>query len=228
MSDVPETPDTGAVEAAQGAVDPQVEAPTVERPVMPDGWTGEFDPHRAKATIDRLREFEREVNGLRSDPDAFARFAAEHHGFEIAEDEPEPEYSEDTSSFEDDPLAREVAELKQWRDEQQLERTTREINDHIADLAKESGLDLTPQEQEYIFAKAVSGGSISPQQTQRAFEAHKEWISARENAWQERYLQSKRAPDPPQEGKAGEPQIDPWDSDARVARLAALMTGEGS
>jgi len=227
MSDVPETPDVGAAEAAQGAVEQQqVEAPATERPAMPDGWTGEFDPHRAKATIERLREFERQVNTLSSDPDAAARFLAEKHGFEFADDEPDYDPQDDALPEEDDPVAAKVAELEQYVQQQQIEQATKAINDHIAELAGADGVKLTDRDKQIIFAEAVSGQQVSPEQTEKAFKEHVAWLKQRDEQVLEAYRQSKRAPAPPPAGQEGEPKHDPWDSEARVARIAARLTAE--
>lgn len=219
MSDVPaETPD-GAAEAAQGAVEPQVEAPATERPVMPDGWTGEFDPHRAKATIDRLREFERQVNNLGSDPDAAARFMAERHGWELADDEPVYDAPDDEGF--DDPHASEIAELKAWKESQEQQQTEAAIASHVGELTAES--DLSLEEKQWLFEQAKAPG-FTEKRTEQLVSQYLARAKAREEAAIERYLESKRAPAPPQEGKAGEPKPDPWDSDARAARIAARIT----
>lgn len=223
MSDVPaETPDGGA-EIAQGAVDQQAEQQAPDRPVMPDGWTGEFDPHRAKATIDRLREFERQVNTLGSDPDAFARFAAEHHGLEIAEDDPDEYTYEDQEQFEDDPNAARVAELEAWRTQQEAQQRDAAIAAHVGELTAES--DLSLEEKQLLFGLANTPDA-DERRTERIVNDYLARAKQREEQAVQRYLDSKRAPAPPQEGKAGEQQIDPFDSDARAARIAARLTAQ--
>lgn len=221
MSDVPETPVDGVAEAAQGAVDTQADTPASDRPVMPDGWTGEFDPHRAKATIERLREFERQVNNLSSDPDAAARFLAEKHGFEFADDEPDLEDTFEETG--EDPYVRDIAELKAWKEQQEIERVEAAIANHVNELTADS--DLTVEEKQWIFEQAKAPG-FTEKRTEQIAKQFIDRMKQRDEAAIKRYLDSKKAPSPPPTGTSGEQQIDPFDSNARKARMAALLSAE--
>lgn len=234
MSDVPETPNDGAVEAAEAAAVDTSSAPASTPP-----WGEDFNAERAWSTIQTQRAAEErlqaELKSLRSDPDAAARFVAEHHGWEFDSDEPEYDDTQDPG-LEDDPyrsLEERLEKQEQWRQQQEMERTARDINDHIAELAKGTdGVKLSDRDRQIIFQQAVADGQISPASTERAFNDHLEWLKSARDEWQRDYLESKRGEMPPPTGTAGEAQFDRNDPQAREARMAAILQahveGEGS
>lgn len=187
---------------------------------MPDGWTGEFDPHRAKATIDRLREFETEAQQfrrLREDPEAQREFLAEI-GYTVEDDEPdEPDVELD--EFED-PNAAELRQIKSQVEEINEERELQQIAAHVAELTQDSGLDLDTQK--LLFELASSPGR-SVARTEKIVKQH---ISAVESAKEkaiEAYLESKRSPTPTPAGAAGEQAPDLRDDTTRRQHLATIV-----
>lgn len=233
MTDLPETPD-GAAEAPQSGATQQ------DRPSMPEGWTGEFDPHRAKATIDRLREFEPEAQQfrkLREDRAELERWLADEMGYEldtgeVADDDVlpneqfQPDYAQDYGG-EPDPLQEVMTRqerVEQWMIQQEARELASSVENHIDHLATEAKVELTDYERSQLFQAAVAvPGEISDRKTKQLFEGHVKWLKDREDAWQKRYLASKSAPEPAPAGQAGEPASDPQDAKARKQRIAARI-----
>ena len=224
MSDESPTPD-GAVEAAAQSAG-QAEQDQ-SRPVMPEGWTGEFDPHRAKATIDRLREFEGQLKKLESDPEAFAEFAAQH-GYEFVDDEPvsdeTPEW--DTSEYED-PNAQRLQQVEQQLTEFQQQKEQEQIAAHVVELT--DGKDLDQDTLRYLYEQASLPG-YTPQRTEKIVNQHLKAVEAAEQRAIEKYRSSKRSPQPPPPGSPGEPAPDLRNDKERIEYLtnsiAARMASE--
>jgi hypothetical protein len=216
MSDVPETPD-GAVEVdrAQSAGQAQ------DRPVMPDGWTGEFDPHRAKATIDRLREFEtdaQQFRRLKEDPDAQRAFL-EELGYEIPDDEPEqPDWMQEDDYA--DPTEARIAQVEDRLSQIQQQEEMQSLAAHVAELTQDSGLDVEVQRQ--LFEIASQPG-YNPQRTEKIVKQYISAVKAAEERAIEQYRESKRTQTPPPPGTAGEPAPDLKDDKARREYLGRLV-----
>lgn len=217
MSDVPETPD-GAVEAAaQVAGQAEQDQPS---PVMPDGWTGEFDPARAKATIDRLREYEKQVQRLQNDPEAFQEFA-QNHGYEFVTDEPEPETPEwDTQDDYEDPNAQRLAQVESRLSEIQQAEEMQQLAAHVAELTQDTGVDL--ETQKYLFELASQPG-YNPDRTKKIVDQHLQAVKAAEEKAVERYLESKRSPSPPPIGSPGQEAPDLRDDRTRREYLGTII-----
>lgn len=220
MSDASETPD-GAFEAEQS------EATQANTPDMPDGWTGEWEPTRAKATIDRLRPFERQLTQLRNDPDAFAQFAAElGYEFDDGESQPdEPVWEPDTQEDEpfepvDDPR---LSKMEQQLLDIERDRQAGYVNGHIQELAAEAGVQLTKRETDRLFKTAYAGENSSPPLTKQAFDDYLELRKELQEEAVTSYRKSKRAPEPPQPGKAGEPTANLKSQKQRVDAMAARI-----
>lgn len=218
MSDVPETPD-GAVEAAAQDAGQAAQ----DRPVMPDGWTGEFDPHRAKATIDRLREFEGQLNKLKNDPEAFQAFAQEN-GYEFVDDtpdEPEPEW--EPQEYED-PNAARIDQLQSRLDALTQQEEMQQIAAHVAELTQDTdGVDL--ETQKYLFEVASQPG-YNPERTTKIVKQHLAAIKAAEERAIENYRNTKRSPQPPPLGGPGQEAPDLNDPKARREWMAARIAAE--
>lgn len=220
MSDESPTPD-GAVEAEQSEANLANTSPD-----MPDGWTGEWEPQRAKATIDRLRPFEKQLEKLRSDPEAFAQFAAEL-GYEFDDgdtDEPawEPDTQQDDAPFEpvDDPR---LSKMEQQLLDIERDRQAGYVNAHIDRLAAENEIELSEREKARLFKAAYAGENSGPSLTDEAFKDFLELRKEIEETAVKRYRNSKRAPAPPQPGKAGEPKANLKSARERVDAMAARI-----
>ena len=220
MSDVPETPD-GAVEAAAQSAGQAEQT----QPVMPDGWTGEFDPARAKATIDRLREFEGQLKKLESDPQAFAEFA-QRHGYEFVDDsEPDDTPQWEQESFdEEDPNAARLERIEQGLTKIEYDKEMQELGSHVLELTKDAGLDQDTQA--YLFELASAPG-YNPQRTEKIVKQHLKAIEAAKEAAIEEYRTSKRAPTPPPLGGPGQEAPDLRDPQTRANYMAAIMDSQG-
>lgn len=219
MSDESPTPD-GAVEAEQSEANLANTSPD-----MPDGWTGEWEPQRAKATIDRLRPFEKQLEKLRSDPEAFAQFAAEL-GYEFDDgDTDEPAWEPDTQEDEpfvpqDDPR---LSKMEQQLLDIERDRQAGYVNGHIQELATEAGVQLSKRETERLFKNAYAGENSSPAVTKQAFDDYLELRKELQEEAVNGYRKSKRAPEPPQPGKAGEPKANLKSAKERVDAMAARI-----
>jgi hypothetical protein len=195
-------------------------------PDMPDGWSGEWEPTRAKATIDRLRPFERQLNQLRSDPDAFAQFAAElGYEFDNGEQQDEPVWEPDTQDDEpfqpqDDPR---LTKVEQQLLDIERERQAGYVNGHISELAAEAGVELSKREQDRLFKNAYAGENSGPALTKQAFDDYLELRKELQEEAVNGYRKSKRAPAPPQPGKAGEPKANLKSTKERVDAMAARI-----
>jgi hypothetical protein len=217
MSDASETPD-GAVEAAAQSAGQAAQ----DQPVMPDGWTGEFDAPRAKATIDRLREFEGQLKKLESDPDAFAEFA-QQHGYEFvddAQDEAAPQWEPQDEGEYEDPNAARIAQMENQLSELQRQDEMQQLAAHVVELTADANLDQ--ETQRYLFEVASAPGYTIP----RTEKIVKQYLSSLDKAREaaiEEYRNTKRAPATPALGKPGEPAPDLNDPKTRREHLANII-----
>jgi hypothetical protein len=218
-----QTPDVPAdvpVETAQDAVEP-----TLETPVP---WGDDFNPERAWKTITHLRDREkelekqaREYERLQQDDSAFKEFVSQR-GYEIPDDE-----IEEPDSF-DDPIAdvrKTVDELAQWRQQQEVDRALNAFNSDIDTKAEKAGVSLDQVDRDWLLQESLKGG-FTPDAVNKAFAALATRNKALEQAAIDRYLNSKRAPTPPQAGKAGAPEFDHLDRKARLARMEAMVAAD--
>lgn len=115
-------------------------------------------------------------------------------GFEY--DEPEPE--DPTPNEYEDPYAekfsaqeKQLAELTQWKQQQEAERVASSIRAHVDSLSTEQGVNLTDKDKEYIFAQAVGGEQIGADQTKAAFDAHVAYVNSLRQSFEEEYIPTK-------------------------------------
>ena len=238
MTDVPETPDAlrsnGAAEAPQSGANSDSTTPP---------WGDDFNPERAWSTIQNLRArekelspYEKQLEKLRSDDEAFLEFARER-GFYVDTGEPvdddvlqgdqyQPDYSQEFGG-EPDPLQEVMTrqqQLEQWMIQQEGEKLASKVENHIDHLATEAKVELSDYERSQLFQAAVNvPKEISDRKTKQLFDQHVQWAKEREDAVIKRYLDSKRAPEQPPAGQAGEPAPDPRDDKARKQRIAARI-----
>jgi hypothetical protein len=221
VSDLPNDPADAPVETAQAAVEPTIESAPFD---------GEFDADRARRTIDHLRERERELEKqareyqrLQQDDSAFKEFVSQR-GYEIPDDEPEePEFD-----LNEDPTAdirKTVDELRQWREQQEVDKALTAFNKDIDAKATEASVNLDKVDRDWLLQESIKGG-FTTDAVNNAFSQLAERNKQLEQAAVERYLASKRAPTPPQRGKAGAPEFDPRDRRARQAHFEALVAAE--
>ena len=194
---------------------------------MPDGWTGEFDPHRAKATIDRLREFESEAQQfrrLKEDPDAQRAFFNEL-GYEIDEDGDEvaPEWEPQDDGLYEDPNAARIAAMEERLGQMQQQEEMQQLAAHVAELTQDSGVDL--ETQKYLFEVASAPG-YNPQRTEKIVKQHLAAIEKAREAAVEDYRKTKRSPQPPQVGAPGQEAPDLRDDKTRRDYLATLIDAQ--
>lgn len=224
MSDASETPD-GAFEAEQSEAEQQDTQ-------LPEGWEGEWNPDRAKATIERLRGREKELsaiekqwNALQNDDQAFQEFVTQR-GFTFEDDEPEEDaWGPDTQEFADEvnPLDERLSKAEQFIQQQEAERELGAVNAHVNELAQSAGIELSDVERDSLLRAAYAEGTPYKNLTEKAFQTHLAWRKDFEEKVKKDYLKSKRAPAPPQPGVAGEEAPDPRDHKGRKARIAARL-----
>jgi hypothetical protein len=223
VSDLPNDPADAPVETAQAAVEPT----TSEAPVP---WGDDFNPERAWKTITHLRDREKELEKqakeferLQQDDSAFKDFVSQR-GYEIPDEEPEePEYD-----LNEDPTAdirKTVDELRQWREQQEVDKALTAFNKDIDAKATEASVNLDKVDRDWLLQESIKGG-FTTDAVNNAFSQLAERNKQLEQAAVERYLASKRAPTPPQPGKAGAPEFDPRDRRARQAHFEALVAAE--
>lgn len=221
-----------AADTAQGAVDDTGSG-------TPAPWGDDFNPDRAWKTITHLREFEKPAQRFSKleqgdDPDTF-RALAEKYGYELADDDDGEDddllsYEDDTET--DDPIQPVVQRLSKLEDAIQ-ERDNRAALDaavdHVKELAKGKEIELSERERKWILQESIDGG-FTPQATEKAFQAHLEWLEERGEAAVKKYAKTKRAPHVSPGGKAATnaPNLD--DHKQRQAwmaeRMAELAAGE--
>lgn len=146
-------------------------------------------------------------------------------GFDVDADEPDPtpevEEYEDPYAAQLTQTQKELAELKQWRMQQEAERAASALRAHVDSLAQENSVELTDRDKEIIFSQAASGESINPEATEAAFKAHLEW----RNALLESVAQ-KETPDRPGTGQAATKQPDLDNPQERRAYMKAQLYGD--
>lgn len=215
MSDESPTPD-GAVEAAAQSAGQAEQT----QPVMPDGWNGEFDAPRAKATIDRLREFEGQLKKLESDPEAFQEFA-QRHGYEFVTDEAnDPDTSEWEPQYETPPDDPRISQMEQQLSQLQQQKEIELVASHVVELTADKGLDSDTQR--YLFDLAKEPG-FTPARTEKIVNGHLKALEAAKAAAIEEYRTTKRSPAPPLPGAPGEPAPDLSTPQKRADAMAAAI-----
>lgn len=187
-------------------------------------FEGEFDPERARRTIDNLRNREKELEQQLKSDEWFQR-QLEERGLALPDDdeeEPEPAY--------DDPRDERIAALEQAEQERRLERIYSDLDAHIGELASESGVELTQRMKQWIARESEAAGNGMPdyQATIDAFNALNEELEQYGKAAVDRYLKSKRAPTPPSKGSQAQPSgdFDPKSDRSRKERMAAILARE--
>jgi hypothetical protein len=216
--------DLEITDAAQDAVEPDT-APDTETTNEAPPWGEDFDAQRAWNTIQNLRTREKELEKaakeyerLTSDPDAYYEHGTRQGWVEL-DDDPEQEPEAEST---DDPTARDVAELKAWKEQQDQERALNAFNSDLDRLAGDAEVELTPAQRKLIMVESLNNG-WNQEATQKAFESLKSDLDAYEQRVIERYRNSKKAPSPPRAGKQGEAEFDPTDRDERQKRMEAII-----
>lgn len=207
-------------DAAQEAVEPD------NAPVESAPWGDDFDPQRAWNTIQNLRNREKELEKaakeyerLTSDPEAYYEHGTRQGWVELENDIPEePEAVAD----DDDPLHREVQELKSWKQQQEEAASLNAFNADLDKLCAENEVDLTAAQRRLVLVDSLNNG-WNPDATKAAFEGLVTDLKSYEQQVIERYRASKKAPSPPRAGKAGEAEFDPTDRSERQARMEAII-----
>lgn len=221
MSEHPTDPAVEPVEIAQSAVESTPDVP----------WSAEeYDRERAYNTLQHVRaelkEAEskaREFERLQKDESAFRDFVSQR-GYEIPDDEPdEPEFdlAEDPTAD----LRKTVDELRQWREQREANEAVDRFQSDVTQRAEKAGIELDDADRELLFVKSLNAG-FTQDAIDKAFTDLAARNEAREKAAIERYLNSKRAPTPPQAGKAGEQSFDPLDRKQRLAHLEAAYAAD--
>lgn len=186
---------------------------------MPEGWEGEFNPVRAKETIDSLRQYERQLQKLQNDPEAFAEFAAQH-GYEFVDDEPqddEPQW--DTSEYED-PHAQRLQQMEERLSQIQQQEEQQQIAAHVVELT--DGKDLDQDTLRYLYDLAAQPG-YNPQRTEKIVTTHLKAVEKAREAAIEEYRNTKRSPQPPPVGGPGQEAPDLSSPKARADYMAAII-----
>lgn len=200
------------VQAAQDAVEPA-------EPTSPPVFEGDFDPDRARRTIDHLRSREKELeqqakefDRLQNDPDAFKEFA-ERLGYDFDDGAPEPVFDDP------DPIAElrsEVESLKAARNAEEFQKVTFETNakelDEIQALA---GRDLSPDEIETLIGLAPEDDKGIPH-IKPVWDAITKLIASQQDAPSFRELGGSS-------GGQGSEKFDIRDPEQRIARFVASM-----
>jgi hypothetical protein len=134
---------------------PDAEQSDATEPSSPPPWGEDFNPERAWNTISHLRSFEDDAKTfrkLKEDPEARNDFLR-GLGYEVEDpDAPEAEATPEWEA-EEDPIAREVAELREWRDQQVQAQEKAEVQNlwvgwesYIKEQAKEAGVELSKRD----------------------------------------------------------------------------------
>jgi hypothetical protein len=176
--------------------------------------TGVEDDHHLREREKELEKQAREYQRLQQDDSAFKEFVSQR-GYEIPDDEiEEPEYdlNEDPTRHPQDgrraPPVEAAAGSRQGADR---------VPQDIDAKAERPASTLTRSTVTGSFRSRSRAALPRTRSTRRSILAERN--KQLEQAAIERYLASKRAPTPPQPGKAGAPEFDPRDRRARQARL---------
>lgn len=124
-------------------------------------------------------------------------------------------------------LERTVRELREAEDERQASALASSIVSHIEQLAKDANVELDEQDMKELFDGAIAGDQVNSSNTEAAF---KNWQARRQamyDKWQKDYLASKQAPTQLPDGQSGTDKPDLSDRETRIARMAAILQGQG-
>lgn len=206
----------------------EVEAPAQEAVETNTPFEGEFDPERARRTIDNLRNREKELEQqLKSDEWFEEQLRA--RGYETVDDDDEPDEPFDPQDYED-PYDQRISQVEEMLAAQQQEQVLNDLSDHIDELASQADVKLSEKAKEWIQLSSIHGGNgrPTPQATEEAFAAMRDFLEDHGKAAVDKYLKSKRADPAPSPGTAGQPSgdFDPKSDKSRMGRMAALIAAK--
>lgn len=205
---------------------PEVEAPAQEAVETNTPFEGEFDPDRARRTIDNLRSREKELEQQLKSDEWFQK-ELERRGYEVADDEDEEPFDPQDYEDSEDPLVERLSALEQAEFERRQNAVLNDLSDHVDQLAQGADLNLSDKAKQWIALESIHSGNgqPTPEGTEQAFQAMREFLDEFGKTAVDKYLKSKRAPAPPSPGTAGQPSgdFDPKDDKSRRNRMAAIL-----
>lgn len=202
---------------------PEVEAPAQEAVETNTPFEGEFDPDRARRTIDNLRNREKELEQQLKSDEWFQKQLQER-GYALPDDDDEELFEPDEDYEDEDPVVQRLTALEQAEMDRAEQAALNEQAAHIEQLAEQYELTLTPNMKRWVSLESISNG-FTKKATEDAVKALSEDLDQYGKAQVEKYLKSKRAPSPPGAGAAGQPSgdFDPKDDKSRKERMAAIF-----
>ena len=218
-----------AAESADATAEPSTPAPDT----TPPPWGDEFDPARAWQTITHLRDREKELETsakayqrLQEDSDALREFLAEK-GYEL----PDEDDDLDIDVEDDDPVAplrSEMESIKEYIAEQKAERTVDAFAKHLNELSGSAELQLSDRDKQIVFRDALDLGGLTKANTEKAFKAHVDWLTERDQTLRQGWQEKKKAPTTATNtGKSATQVPDLDDPQQRHAWMVERMTNNG-
>lgn len=212
------TDDLNPTEEVEATADEQVESSS-------DTTAEEQDVGALKRALEREREERRsakeELRRIREDEDARRELLAEW-GFEIADDEAEPESEYDDFEEDESEIPLTKREFQEYQEQQSRLSMWSQWESHVTDLAKENGVTLSERDRHWLASQSQGQKQFpkGPDATEKAF---KELLSEKEAERQaaiEYYKESKKAPHVSQVGKSATKVPDLDDDEQRVQWMA--------
>lgn len=124
-------------------------------------------------------------------------------------------------------LRTQVEQLRAAEEQRQASALSSAIVSHVEQLAKDSGVELDEDDLKDIFSRATAGDQVNQDVTSAAFKAWNDRRQALHTKWQKSYLDSKTAPTQVPAGTSAQETPDLSKHENRVARMAAILSGNG-
>jgi len=205
---------------------------TVETTATPDNLGPDgtpWDPQRAMRTIENLRGFEPSAKAYErlssgEDSEAFAKLA-EQYGYELAQEEEDAAWAEPTEDPRLSQHEKELAELREFKSEIQLERQVTAFQNDVAKLSSAKGVELSERQVKFILAAAVNDPKgLSSASTKAAFDDLVEELEAYEQGLISKHGIKPKAPRKPVSGEAASQNPDLHTREDIVKHMLSRMS----
>lgn len=206
----------------------EIQAPGADTPEPTLTDTTDWEKRYNDLQPEYTRKSQR-LSQLESDPNALIEWVQQHHPDLLDSGDTEPDIEQEYDDTEDDEVRRELAELKQWREEQTQAQTAAETRAewdgweaYVKDLASKDGVELTGRDIKALKIDSASnnGRPVTPDKAEQALKAHLDDLRAYEEQLIERSrTKRKRAPQVPGDGSTATQTPDLDTHQSRVAHM---------
>lgn len=200
------------------------EPPDTPAPADTTDWQQRYESLQPEytRTTQQLRRFE-------SDPEALLEFIQAHHPDMLDADEPDPEPDPNLDPDLEDPLSREVQELRAWREQVEQAQQQQVIQQewsgweqHVKNLAQQDGVELSRRDINALRVDShdQNGMPVGPDKAKQLLDGYLSELTAERERIIEEARKRPRAPRAPGDGSPATKVPDLDDPQQRVAWMA--------